>query len=263
MLKRLFAFFLAFCTCFPPFAGVAAVLESLDVPPQAAAAGFDHLIFSEDFGAPIDSGAYGGGSHKWYMLPTLGVPLSPTAMAIEDGRIIFTTPEGHRRGLSSRISTISGTRERDSSFLFRFGYIEARMRFDGNMDNWAAFWLLGESRHPYPMNNIKGNWCEIDIVESLDSSRFMATVHDWKDGKSVHNRDHVITVSGVNFNEWNVFGLRWREDVIEWYFNGTFVRSAPVPPICRRERVGIIVGAQKQRGESAQTLEVDYIRVFQ
>ena len=88
---------------------------------------------------------------------------------------------------------------------FQYGYVEARMRWDGDRSAFPAFWLLPK-RHAWPP--------EIDILEIPGDATAHQTLHSLPGDPKPHPT--VQTPINTGFN---TYGVLWRPDVIVFYVN--------------------------------------------
>lgn len=106
----------------------------------------------------------------------------------------------------------------------RYGYIEARARAGVGS---SAFWLYAESFKESKLNRL-----EIDVYELGGLEKGYETLYNmnaWKfvkDGVPGRFQWQSTWDAGTRFaDDFHVFGLKWTEDVIEYYVDGVLVRS--------------------------------------
>lgn len=91
---------------------------------------------------------------------------------------------------------------------FKYGKIEARIKFPGGKGTWPAFWMLGAS----------GNWpnCgEIDIIEHIGSqpTRASFAVHTTaKNGSRGNNWSSVKFFDYSLADDFHVYGIEWAQE---------------------------------------------------
>lgn len=237
-------------------------------PPQKSM----KLIFEENFDT-IDLGYDSGGSHRWHFLNSRGMRVSRDQLTLEDGIARLVTPPDASWGANTSISTLPEWPESGTAAtpLFKYGYYEARIKFDINPNHWPAFWLLAEKGLLHATNRLpksqEDRWCEIDIMEGVSPTSYGGTVHDWQSGSSPHNlvnrNAHIRLPFGGTMSGWNDYGLLWTPEKITWYFNGKEMISADTPEACKDAELSLVIGAQKHKGKEDQTTWVDWIRVYQ
>lgn len=232
------------------------------VPPQAAKAGYKKIVFEDQFDT-LDMSPDGGGTHRWYNSIWTVKPRSPNLFKVHNGVLSLTTVPVDQWGAATAITTMP-RKPGGHPNVFRFGYFEAKLRFNNNKDNWAAFFLYSAWRSTIASGKANGRWCEIDVVESMYPRVYAGTVHDWFDSKSTANPNaHMFVPTGMDINDsWNVFGLLWQPGSITWYLNNVKVGTAPSPVICDNDDMFLILSSQKKRGLADQVLDVDWIRVY-
>jgi len=178
--------------------------------------------------------------------------------ARDDGRAgnPFTSAKLTTGGNMSSISY--GSVYTPERFAITQGFIEGRMRAPRGVGFWPAFWTLGTTVNRFGHTGEAGytNWPrsgEIDIMEirgGEEHLRFMSTIHHgmgypaarwfpgasmWFDGRDepigvggghiaagrVIRRTPITMPDGVDLaNEFHVYGMRWDENYIDFYFNG-------------------------------------------
>jgi beta-glucanase (GH16 family) len=197
-------------------------------------------------------------------------------LSVSDGTLKITARQQNLGGqpyTSARIRT-QGMRD------FLYGRIEGRMKVPSTSGVWPAFWML-------PTNSPYGGWAssgEIDIMESVNTANSMhGTIHfgnNWpnnqSNGGSLNN--------GTDFsNDFHVYSIEWEPDQIRWYIDGQqyhsvnsnqwFSNAAPSnvrAPFDSQFHLllNVAVGGNwpgNPNGSASypQTLEVDYVRVYQ
>jgi len=103
--------------------------------------------------------------------------------------------------------------------------VEARIKSSRGVGFWPAFWLIGANSNEYGGHKVRG-WprCgEIDIIEVRggQENRFSSTIHYgpyWPENRSIG--DYVLLENGNLADEWNVYGVTWNADVLQFLFNG-------------------------------------------
>jgi hypothetical protein len=258
------------CASYTPLSAVSAQSavdgqQQPEVPLRARGAGYTELVFEDNFDV-LSLSPNGAGSYRWYKLRSLGQIVPADHFRHSDGQLTLVTPPGERKGLNASVATFPTDNEPGTTpSLFRYGYFEARIRFDPqvNWDNWAAFWLLDPVHQQQSSKDAK--WCEIDVVEAVSPTSYVANAHDWTGGrppKSVPSTTKVVSVREIDFRNWNVFGLLWEPNTITWYLNNQIVMSAPTPEPCKSGQLSIVLQAAKRGGLADQTLEVDWVKVY-
>ncbi len=158
-----------------------------------------------------------------------------------------------------------------------YGRFEARMKMpSGGQGYWPAFWMLSEEDHygTWPLSG------EIDIMEMVGQTpnKVTGTVHYGP--LSPNNRwlgDNYFLPSGSLDDGFHLYAIEWEEDEIRWYLDGVLyaTRNASelYPDPWRFDRDfhlllncavgGWFPGPPDGSTSFPDTLEVDYVRIFQ
>ncbi|WP_336961756.1 glycoside hydrolase family 16 protein [Sphingobium aquiterrae] len=235
----------------------------VSVPAPAAAAGYDDLVFSDEFSA-LDLSPDGGGTHRWYNGLWYRAPVERGNFTLQDGYVRATTDVLPLTVTSMAFLTTWPRKQGRTPRLFHYGYFEARLRFSPGRFNWPAFWLLSSARTKTGGEGGKGEWCEIDIFEGGRPHIFWGTVHHWKGDSSKTNDNAFMPLpQGADMTQWNTVGALWQPGRISWYFNGALMGSAPSPKVCDEQALFLIVGAQKRAyGPLPTSVDVDWVHVY-
>jgi len=218
----------------PQLPETSSLLPPTQVPPmQAAAAGFQSLAFDDEFNS-LSLAPSGGDSStdNWY--PGLWYEDSGPSSSQTQVNSGVLDLDWTRSGWSSSglcDATVEGeSNSALSGQSFRYGYFEARMKWDNVTGAWPAFWLL-------PVQAIEGqqNTGELDIFEGqgLDPT-YYGTLHTW-DGSTplwASSPNAFSTPAGTDFTQWHEYGLLWnapengQPGSVTWYFDNVSVGSA-------------------------------------
>lgn len=197
-------------------------------------------------------------------------------LEVSNGTLKITARQQNLGGqpyTSARIRTM-GMRD------FLYGRIEGRMKLPSTSGVWPAFWML-------PTNSPYGGWAssgEIDIMESVNTATSMhGTIHYGNNWPSNQSRGGSFN-DGTDFSDdFHVFALEWEPDELRWYIDGneffslnsnqwfsaadTSNNRAPFDSqfhILLNVAVGgNWPGSPNGSASYPQTLEVDYVRVYQ
>lgn len=204
------------------------------VPPQAAAAGFTTLSFNEPYQSIYDVAPTKSASAAYYWYPSIWFDsATPTkAQTAVSGHIMQLnwnrTQWAQNKSCDVSVEGENSTAKWGKSY--RYGYFEARMKWDNVKGSWPAFWLI-------PVQGITGaaNTGEIDIFEGqgLDN-HFYGTLHTWNKSSSMWSSSpNAFTVpKGTDFSQWHTYGLLWvapangKPGKVTWYFDNVAVGSA-------------------------------------
>ena len=236
---------------------------------------FDNLVLEENFeGGEIDSSLWsfetGTGENGWGNNELQYYTDRPENVKVEDGKLIITARKESFQG-SSYTSARMVTKDK---FDIKYGRIEARMKMPWGRGLWPAFWMLGANIDEvgWPQTG------EIDIMEyrGQDPNIVHGSVHG--PGYSAGNS---ITKSFELDNDrldtgFHTYGIEWSENFINFYIDdalynqispndvtGEWVFDKPFFMLVNMAVGGTFVGSPSGDTVFPQTLEVDYIRVFE
>jgi len=197
-------------------------------------------------------------------------------VSVSDGTLKIVAREQSFGGLpftSGRIRT-KGMRD------FLYGRFEGRMIIPSTSGVWPAFWML-------PTDSPYGGWAssgEIDIMESVNAATtIFGTIHHgapWP-----NNQANGATVdNGTNFSQdFHEYAVEWDPDEIRWYLDGQQFHSVtsdqwfsslgegnvqapfnvPFHILLNIAVGGNFPGNPDGSAVYPQTLEVDYVRVYE
>lgn len=111
------------------------------------------------------------------------------------------------------------------NFSFKYGKIEVCALLDKGKGSWPAIWMM-------PEKSFYGGWPksgEIDIMEQLNFDTFFyQTVHtSFIDIQNHKDVPRYSSTSRFNEGEYNVFGLEWYPDRLDFFINGSKTFSYP------------------------------------
>ena len=262
-----------------------------DALPVAAAQpppGLGALTWSEDFsGTTLDQTRW---SHRATGERNDGI-LTPNAVSVGDGLLtIKTYTDADDKHHSGMIST-----ERDGSttgFEQRYGYFEARVKFDTSPGQWSAFWLQTPKNGSPPGDPARAG-VEMDIAEhrtrcgpAAQSTQTCGPGTDISDGiqegliwdgydadsKSKVDLSHPLP--GLGNGSWHTWGLRWTPAGLTFYYDDEVIWSRTAP-ISRRSQFIVLssevgrffAGAIPRDGygslrTTTTMMQVDYVRAW-
>ena len=227
----------------------------------------DAAKWSVQVGDGCDLGICGWGNNElqWYQADNIQVAgglLTITARVEEAGGRDYT---------SARIRSLG-----KGDFLY--GRIEARAKLPLGKGMWPAIWML-------PTDEVYGGWAasgEIDIVELVghEPTRVHGTLHYGGPAPANQNSgDHFDLSSGTFADDFHLFAVEWEEGEIRWYVDGALYQTqtswnstaAPFPaPFDQNFHLlmNVAVGGNWPGNPDLttpfpQTMEVDYVRVYQ
>jgi beta-glucanase (GH16 family) len=154
---------------------------------------------------------------------------------------------------------------------FKYGYIESRIKLPTGKGLWPAFWMLGADikENPWPAAG------EIDIMEWIgrDADSLFTSLHTPASYGETINTQKTFLEDNAS---WHTYAIDWNEkrivfyrDEVEVYRFDPKVKDEQVYPfrkpfyILVNMAVGGNFGGEIDDTIFPQTLEVDYIRVYQ
>jgi len=195
----------------------------------------------------------------------------PDNLWMSDGTLKITAIKESYSG-SSYTSARIITR---GKYNFHYGRIEGRMKLPFGQGIWPAFWMMGES-----LSTVGWPYCsETDIMEMIGGSGREKTVYGtghWDNNGSHASYGGNYTLSSGTFADtFHVFAVEWTPEYISWFVDGTKFVTLNIEPSGLSEFHGdnfillnLAVGGNWPGNPDAtttfpQTLEVDYVRVYQ
>jgi len=190
---------------------------------------------------------------------------------VENGILTITAREeslGGRDYTSARITT-------QNKFDYKYGRIEARIKLPYGQGLWPAFWMLGKN-----FNTDGWPACgEIDIMEMVGGTGKDNTVHStlhWDhDGEYASYGESYSLSSGIFADDYHIFSVEWDSHDIKGYMDDVHYFTADITPAQLSEFhnnffiiMNVAVGGNwpgPPDGTTTfpQTMEVDYVRVYQ
>jgi beta-glucanase (GH16 family) len=268
--------------------GASSTDHNLAVPIQAENVGYKNLTFNDDFNSinTIDTAGSKKTGYNWYIDPAIWGDDNaiPSAYKVSNS-VLTVTNSGHYTG-NWTLSSFSSRGNVGHSF--RYGYFEARIRFDPTLGKkgrgFPAWWSL--STYHSRVNNMD-HWAELDFFEAYTGGlseyegAFVGTVHDWADSSKKHyqnSNNWQPLPKETDFTQWHTYGCLWEPGKITWYFDDkplmTLTYSATALPnpignppapvgtyfILDRDPEGLllILGS-----DTEWPLDVDWVRVWQ
>lgn len=240
-------------------------------PPPAS--GY-RLVFADDF-QRLDLSPNGSGAHTWHEGLWWSEKRAPRRNIAVSGSILSLRWERGQGTSDTSITTFS--RDRRHFHAWRYGYFEARMRWQPVPGAWPAFWLL-PVQDATGQNKLHGKKesGEIDIFEGLGDHphTFFGTVHDWVGDHDSASQDNEFRLSGdADLSAFHTYGLLWVPGKVTWYFDNRPLHTENTPAICDRQDFFLVLGMQEgvdwKQGDlsgvnaSSMTLYVDWVRVWQ
>lgn len=252
-----------------------------DVPPQAS--GYK-LAFEDNFNT-LDLATDGPGEdqksrvHTWY--PGVWWSSKPTELgniSVSKSILALTWTRNHP-GRDTRTSITTLSHDKRQFKAWRYGYFEARMRWDVVKGAWPAFWLIPvqDATGQNVYDGVKKTG-EIDIFEGQGGlpHTFYGTIHEWwlNTGTDHSNRNNAFHLpEDADMSQFHTYGLLWKPGQVTWYFDNHPLHSEKTPEIVDRQDFYLVLTMQEGvnwtgddlSGVTAtrMTLNVDWVRVWQ
>jgi hypothetical protein len=262
---------MAVSTLFLSFS-IAAVASGPTPPTQAA--GYS-LVFYDDF-LNFNLSPDGTGQYTWYPGEYGVKPPSPFRATVASSVLDLNWTRGQS---PANTSISSCSTDGTHCTTFRYGYFEARMKWDVTPGAWPTFMLS-------PVQSIWGATenGELDIFEgaasSWDYQTFYGTIHDWvtENGTPIDVANNGASnghkIAGVDFSQWHTYGVLWAPGKVTWYFDQQPVLSASTYAIFDKQDYYLILTSQvgsttwvagSTSGVTANAINlyVDWVKVWQ
>jgi beta-glucanase (GH16 family) len=232
------------------------------------------MVFHDEFDT-LDLSPNGAGSFNWYAGVWFNHRQTPLANISVSNSILTLQWTAGQPSTDTSITTLS--RDKTRYHAWRYGYFEARLRWDVVTGAWPAFWMIpvqdAIGTDIYSGQKESG---EIDIFEGQGDqpNTFFATIHDWVNLKDSANLNNVVKLSpSVNMSQFHTYGVLWIPGQMTWYLDGTPIHSEMAPPIFDKQDFFVVLGMQEganwkagnMTGVSATSMkmDVDWFRVWQ
>lgn len=241
-------------------------------PPQAIAAGFTELAFSDEFltADGIDINNTGQPGFNWYFARPFKYPPSPANnVSVADGVLTIDTDGHSNMGMLSIRKAGAGW---DGFAVTGGAYFEASIAFDPDVQSihprgWPSFWTMGAG-HLY---GTESPFIEVDFFEydtpSAGKNTYGAAIHDWimapTATKRNSNKSNFVARAGdVDWTKFNtVGGLVKPGEGIDFYFNNALTLTNPYSKYpwmayADTEQLPVILGSD------GWPMKVDWVRVW-
>jgi beta-glucanase (GH16 family) len=212
----------------------------------------------------------GSGTYNWYKSYWWNSYLPPAQnITVLNGILNLQWTRG-QGGSETTISTFAHDASQGRSF--RYGYFEARMRWDVVNGAWPAFWAI-------PIQAAQGqqHTGELDFFEGegADPHTFFGTAHEWQGGTPLwsNSPNYYPVGSNTDFSQWHTYGALWQPGMISWYLDGQLLHATNLPAIFDQQNYFLVLSMQEGANwspgnlsgvsASQMNLQVDYVRVWQ
>lgn len=240
------------------------------------------LVWSDEFDAvqlDPESWYFESGDGSQYGIPGWGNNESQWYLpdnAEVSGGLLRITAHRESRGGRNYTSARINTKDR---FAFRYGRIEARIRFPAGQGLWSAFWL-------FPQDEVYGTWAasgEVDVVEMVNAgfsggSTILGTIHYGGESPANESAGRKYDVGRDIVGEFHDYALEWDVTQMRWFVDGILYAvqdswwssgaSYPAPfdkPFYILLNVAVggnLPGPPDPATVFPATMEVDYVRVY-
>ena len=271
--------------------------ELLEIPELAEKAGYDELIFNDEFDniRTIEVTGAGEAGYKWYIRrPYAGTKLDPDDYEVKDGILIVKNKNSQYNYGMSTIDASTGR-----GFTFNKGYLEFRLRiphYDADKEGGPAIWSFPAEKICETGSKPAKQWVEMDWMEywGITTARpgghytisMHETIRGYKaDGITVDSSVELAKHSaegrhkeGFGDGEWHTMAFLWTEDLLIAYTDGeqvykiTYGEGEFSKPLTMNSATEDGTGAFSYMNEQYLALilggsvdnpmEVDYIRVW-
>ncbi|MHA7109132.1 glycoside hydrolase family 16 protein [Sunxiuqinia elliptica] len=133
-----------------------------------------------------------------------------------NGVLLLRGTVNENPGDTARFQT--GCIQTKGKFDFKYGKLEVRAKLSKGQGSWPAIWMM-------PAEGVYGGWPksgEIDVMEHLNfDPYFYQTIHS-SHVDELKQKDNPIYFAKASFKEgeFNVFGLEWYPDRLDFLING-------------------------------------------
>jgi beta-glucanase (GH16 family) len=231
-------------------------------------------VFRDDFDS-LDFSPDRVGKHTWYEGVWFNQRHAPISNISVSGSVLSLKWQSTQQSSDTSITSYSNTEHYGQHW--RYGYFEARMKWNVVPGAWPAVWLIpvedAEGRSTYNGRRESG---EIDIFEGQGDRphTYFGTIHDWVNLESTANENnHFALPDSVDFSQFHVYGVLWTPGTVAWYLDDHLLHSEKTPAIFDQQSFFLVLSMQQglnwKRGDgSARTrsdlvLNVDWVRVWQ
>lgn len=233
---------------------------------EPAQSGFGNLVWSDEFdtdGAPDSSKwTYDLGAGGWGNNEAQTYTDNAENAIVQGGSLIITAKDDGSGGYTSARLKTQGL------YDFTYGKVEVRAKLPSSQGTWPAIWLLGSNFTDVGWPNCG----EIDIMEQTGDNKndVLATCH-WFDGSANASYGESTAVSNAS-SEFHVYSLEWTDASVKMFVDDTLyytlTNDAALPFnsnffMVLNVAMGGTLGGTIDPGFTQDTMEVDYVRVYQ
>ncbi|MEO0469481.1 MAG: family 16 glycosylhydrolase [Bacteroidota bacterium] len=202
---------------------------------------------------------------EWFNNELQSYSADPMYSFVSDGKLSIVARDNNGLYTSARMIT-------KDKVEIRHGRIDIRARLPKGQGIWPALWMLGAN-----IDDVSWPRCgEIDIMELVGHipNETHGTAHYDNNGHRFQGKGKTLA-SGEFIDKFHVFSIIWDKDFITWYLDGEeflTLNDASINGFPFTNEyffiLNVAVGGDWPGNPDAttvfpQTMEVDYIRVFQ
>jgi len=243
-------------------------------PGPLAQKGGYQLVFHDEFDA-LDLSPNGLGDHVWYEGVWFNQKHAPLSNISDSASQLSLNWQVNQGCDDTSITTLAHDKRHFRAW--RYGYFEARAKWDVVPGAWPAIWLIPvqDATRVDLYNGVRESG-EIDIFEGQGDQRhtLFATVHDWVNNHDSANKNNVVHLSGsTDLSQFHDYGLLWEPGRVTWYLDGKQTHSEPVPAIFDKQDYYLVLsmqeGAKWKSGDltgvsdAVMNMTVDWVHVWQ
>lgn len=228
----------------------------------------ESLVWSDEFdtnGAPNSANwTYDLGDWGWGNGEAQNYTDNAENVIVEDGVLKITAKADGNGGYTSARLKSQGLQS------FKYGRIEVKAKLPNAQGTWPAIWMLGDS-----FETVGWPACgEIDIMEQKgqDKDNTLGTLH-WLDAGSSSNASYGENTAVENASsEFHLYSLEWTEESLKIYVDNVkfyeMTNNADLPFndnffMILNIAMGGSLGGEIDAGFTEDSMEIDYIRVYQ
>jgi beta-glucanase (GH16 family) len=201
----------------------------------------------------------------------------PENVTVDNGVLMIIAQEENFNGKSYTSARITTKGKLDQ----QYGRFEARIKLPTGKGIFPAFWLLGDDEGG---SKVWPQIGEIDIMEYLgdEPTNVFGTIHGpGFSGANSITKEYQILNDRFD-NDFHIFGVEWSPNSINWYVDGDLYQSltpadvsdetdgagewvfnSPFHIILNVAVGGNLPGSPNENTLFPQTMEIDYVRVYQ
>ncbi len=237
-------------------------------PTQSASYTYNTLAWEDDFntdGAPnaanwtydLGAGGWGNGELQTYTNNAENVK-------VEGGSLKITAKSDGSGGYTSaRLKS-------QELYKFTYGRVEVRAKLPAAQGTWPAIWMLGSN---FP--TVGWPTCgEIDIMEQTGANKdiTLGTVHWYNTATSANASFGETTAVADASSDFHLYTVEWSDTSIKIYLDDVpfyeFANNATLPFnadffMILNIAMGGTLGGDIDSGFTEDTMEIDYVKVFQ